>query len=85
MEQLERIAIERCAELFPDDDWVLFEGVSSAAGPHRVLVGPEPLRTKGTILYEEAERLLWYNKRKNWRRMDEISEEWDKLMADCIK
>jgi len=71
-------ALKICDERWPGA--IVLEGSSSQLGPQKVIRAPNAISSKLSELYKRADELGYYNRRRNWAEMDDISEQWDKLL-----
>ena len=60
---------------------ILVVGSHASCGPMEVLDGPSPLKEQLMKLYDEAEKIGWWDGR-NEKRMDELCSEWENLVPE---
>lgn len=81
-EQLRKFAIKHWKEHFPKAV-ILIEGNSSTVEPQPILIGPKEIKDRVNKLSREADTIDRWE--KNEKRMDEICDEWNELIAKVTK
>lgn len=84
-ESIKRIAKRVMHERFPCAT-ILLVGNSAHIEPMQVLVGPDELKSEAKRLLREYNKIGWVQKgyffySRNEKKMDKISDEWEKLIA----